>query len=180
MLKYLWILSIVLLGCNQPSPQDKVDSEDVFDVMPGRDMHQISSTQLSNGWLYTLTNGGIPINDPHLTKWLITVEMQGKHTPTRLKTLFPKNCQELKYTYTKENEYPTWIDMLSCSKYNNDGILVVTKAIQGESTFFGATLYRIIPTCTNKVKSYKDLQLSNADKHMIERFIKETKLSKKK
>ncbi len=180
MFKYLWMLSILLIGCSQPNLPDNVESEDVFDVMPGRDMKQVSSTQLSNGWMYTLTNGGVAIDDPHITKWLVSVEMQGKHAPMRLKTLFPKNCKELQYTYSKENGYPTWIDILSCADYqNNDGILVVTKAIQGKDTFFGATLYRIIPKYTNKVKTYKDLQLSNADKHMISRFIKETKVSKK-
>lgn len=61
--------------------------KEVFDVKTGEHMQQISSQKLTNGWLFKLTNGGIPDTDPNEKESIVVVKLQGKSEPTRLKEL---------------------------------------------------------------------------------------------
>lgn len=187
---FVVIMFFILVGCSsnavtKPSSskvsKTKLSSE-VFDAFPGKDLKQISAEALTRGWMYTLTNGGVPIKSKHLTKWLVSVEIIGQESPLRLKSIFPKQCQELSFSKKIEKGFPTWVDILSCPYHEtkkDDGLLVVTKAIQGTKKFFGATLYRLIPSYDHKVSKYQDLPLSEVDKRMIKRFIDKTTLTKR-
>lgn len=169
----------MVIGCQ--ATQNPKENSEYFDARPGKDVKQVSSRRLKNGWMYTATNGGIPANDPHVTTKLVIVEMPGKSEPNRLSSVYPSYCYELHYEKSIKENYLTWLDILVCPKYKDtaDGMLIVSKSIQGSTIFFGATLFRKIPVLRDKISHYEDISLTEADKIKINRFIQETKIYSK-
>jgi len=181
----------ILVGCQtqekvvNPSASNAAKqaaaTKEVFDIKAGKEMVQISSQEVHGGYMYTLTNNGIAPESNDIKKKVITVEINGKQEPLRLKDITPSQCSEIRYTDSVVDNYRTWVDILACPYYeglvSNKGLLMINKSIQGTEKFYGATLYKTIPNYKNKsIQSYHDLNLSDSEIQDLERFISKTKI----